>query len=314
MGTFISRTLAGLDMPAIAQIHATTEGGSSVTADGSRQTPKHQGMTCYGDGDASGVLSSAVQLVAFMGDQINYDIHTNIGVRWSGHLGLRYIYNPEVIYGFSSSTDQDLQDKTDALLNGTSFPGVLKDDTYTFEDAIQSPFSFTLLFYNVPRSLCEDADCGYARVIDDLGLVPSTPPPSLPLPEDAAASTAHSYIVDQDTAAYEGIIAATTSATTTNPRRYKAYAFPPIAPRIYRNVNKSDCDTTWNIECFNCATYVLSVGIKLFDTSGFFQQLIPKMAEQNETVCRCYQSGRWVQSGTCTRDYQQLCTYQEPVP
>ncbi len=49
--------------------------------------------------------NSILQLVAFLGDQINYNVSSNIGMRWSGHLGLRYKQDYNHIYGFSAKTE-----------------------------------------------------------------------------------------------------------------------------------------------------------------------------------------------------------------
>ena len=212
-------------------------------------------------------ISSVVQLIAFHGDQINHSVQTNIGMRWSGHLGIRFAEKPDNIYGFSAKTDHESEIKMNLLLDGTSFPGLVKDDYHGFYDAVQSPHGFTILFYNVPTDACSSHDCGLKQLEKEI---------------------------------------------ESSPLAHKHYAYPPLAPRIYRNQNYSQCDQSWGESCFNCATYVTSLGIELFEKTGLFQHFIPEMSRQESTFCRCYVSSQWFNSRFCERDYQSSCTYEEP--
>jgi hypothetical protein len=213
-------------------------------------------------------MSSVAQLIAFHGDQINHNIETNIGMRWSGHLGIRFAEKSNNIFGFSAKTHYESLDKINLLLDGTSFPGLVKDDYNGFSDAVKSPYGFTVLFYNVPNQSCTTNDCGLRQLEMEVENSPLT---------------------------------------------HKNYAYPPLAPRIYRNQNYSQCDSSWGHSCFNCATYVSSLGIQLFEHTGFFQYFIPEMSRQNTTFCRCYMNSQWVSSQLCVRDYQPSCFYEEPV-
>lgn len=95
---------------------------------------------------------------------------------------------------------------------------------------------------------------------------------------------------------------------------HKFYAFPPSAPRAYRNHNYSACDHTWGQSCFNCATYTTSLGIEEVEASGMFDTYIPALAGQATAHCRCFVSGEWVHHAFCVRDRWSTCRYEDPAP
>ena len=210
------------------------------------------------------------QLIAFHGDQINYNIGNTVGQRWAGHLGVRYAQNSADIFGFNPSSPPSLTraHRTDLLLNGTAYSGKVTIDNVLFEEALQSPHGFSVVFYDVPQDQCNTDDCGHHQ-----------------LQQDVRAS----------------------------PLAHKLYAYPPSAPRAYRNLNYSACDDTWGESCFNCATYTTSLGILSVEDSGFFKTYIPTLAAQPTSHCRCYVSGEWVHSDFCARDFLPLCDYRNPA-
>lgn len=215
------------------------------------------------------VPSYSVQLVAFHGDQWNYNITTTIGQRWAGHLGIRYRTNAIEIFGFNPASPTDLtrSHRTDLLLNGTSYAGKVTNDNHLFEEALHSPFGFTVVFYDVPLDRCLHRDCGYQILRNDL---------------------------------------------QNSPLHHKHYAYPPSAPRAYRNLSYSACDHTWGESCFNCGTYIASLGIEPVEDSGLFINYIPELATQPTAFCRCYVSGEWMDSHYCVRDYLLECKYRNP--
>jgi len=211
------------------------------------------------------------QLLAFHGDQTNYDINSTVGLRWAGHLGIRYAQSAEDIYGFmpASPSSMPLFHLIDVLLNGTSFEGNVSRDNDRFEESFLSPHGFTVVFYDVTPEKFRTPDCGYAL-----------------LQQDVHAS----------------------------PLAHKAYAFPPSAPREYRKLNYSACDSTWGQSCFNCGTYTTSLGIEAVEASGMFHTYIPALAAQATSHCRCFVSGEWVHHDLCVRDLWSTCKYQDPLP
>lgn len=211
----------------------------------------------------------SVQLVAFHGDQWNYNITTTIGQRWAGHLGIRYQTNTFEIYGFNpaSPTNMPRSHRTDLLLNGTAYAGKVTNDNHLFEEALHSPHGFTVVFYDVPHHRCTHNDCGYKILRRDF---------------------------------------------QSSPLNHKLYAYPPSAPRAYRNLNYSACDNTWGESCFNCGTYITSLGIKSVEESGLFVNYIPELAAQPTSFCRCYVGGEWMESHHCVRDYLLECEYRNP--
>jgi hypothetical protein len=66
----------------------------------------------------------------------------------------------------------------------------------------------------------------------------------------------------------------------------KMYSFPPAAPREYRNLNFSECDNKWGTTCYNCATYAVSIGIKVIEEGGMFNKFLPALAKQQTSHCR----------------------------
>mmetsp|Transcript_113006 Transcript_113006/g.292187 ORF Transcript_113006/g.292187 Transcript_113006/m.292187 type:complete len:251 (-) Transcript_113006:47-799(-) len=97
----------------------------------------------------------------------------------------------------------------------------------------------------------------------------------------------------------------------------KDYAFPPNAPRAYRNKDYSACDDTWLSSCFNCGTYPASLGLPLPDTSGMFDTYMPALAARSGAVCRCYKSGQWRPSTYCDNVREkrlfETCRFEEPA-
>eukprot|EP01032_Pedospumella_encystans_P020056 gene20056-22794_t len=211
------------------------------------------------------------QLLAFHGDQTNYDINSTVGLRWAGHLGIRYAHSAEDIYGFmpASPPSMPLYHLIDVLLNGTSFQGNVSRDNHRFEESFLSPHGFTVVFYDVPLEKCRTPDCGYIHLQQDL---------------------------------------------LASPLAHKAYAFPPSAPREYRNHDYSACDTTWGQSCFNCGTYTTSLGIEAVEETGMFHTYIPALAAQPTSHCRCFVSGEWVHNVFCGRDRWPTCQYHDPLP
>lgn len=212
----------------------------------------------------------AAQFVAFHGDQLNYNISNTVGQRWAGHLGIRHAQNPNDIFGFNPASPSTLTraHRTDLLLNGTAYHGKVTKDNILFNEALQSPHGFSVVFYDVPLDQCTTADCGYNTLQNDV----------------------HA-----------------------SPLSSKLYAYPPSAPRAYRNLNYSACDDSWGEGCFNCATYTNSLGIASVEDSGLFKTYIPALASQTTSHCRCYVYGEWVHSEQCGRDYLPLCDYHNPI-
>lgn len=97
----------------------------------------------------------------------------------------------------------------------------------------------------------------------------------------------------------------------------KLYAFPPEAPRTYRQKESSTCDHLWGQSCFNCATYPASVGLPIPDDSGMLPQYLVKLLQEGAR-CRCYQSGRWLHSLKCEATWNKAlmdsCKFEEPSP
>lgn len=99
----------------------------------------------------------------------------------------------------------------------------------------------------------------------------------------------------------------------TSPLTNTFYAYPPTAPRAYKNINFSACDNLWGETCFNCATYTHSLGIAEVETSGLFMHYIPALAAQPTAHCKCIINGLWVRSVLCTRDFLSMCAYKNPT-
>ena len=96
----------------------------------------------------------------------------------------------------------------------------------------------------------------------------------------------------------------------------KFYAFPPEAPRKYRQLSQSSCDENWGDSCFNCATYPQSVGLPIPDDTGMLPGYLIKLAQEPKALCRCYKSGRWLQGFQCeapwTKGLMNACKFDDP--
>ncbi|CAJ1410385.1 unnamed protein product [Effrenium voratum] len=112
---------------------------------------------------------TSVQLVAFAGDQVNYD-ESAPHFRWCGHVGLRFQEMEGALFGFTPDTElvHDTHALITTLLEGNRFQGRVGDDLGEFEDAALSPYGQVFVFWNIPEDRCHEKDCGLSQVQSDV--------------------------------------------------------------------------------------------------------------------------------------------------